>query len=317
MVMYDLWERWLRTKALVLSPTTLALYAGHIRTHLNPAFGDRPVSDLNEDDVLSYVATKRAVLHRNTVARQLSMLHQVCAYAVNRQMISQSPCEHVHLSTRLQPTATVLDEEQVRTFLREAWRSRYYPLYLLALCTGLRRGEIMGLRWQDVDWTTGSVLICETFVHIPSSNTWITKEPKTQRGRRRVEVPRIVLDILRPMYDRRTSRQGKVFTNPDGRPWSVRYIVSRDLPKVCARAGVPKLRLHDLRHTYATLRLNSLHHNPRAVQESLGHSRVEFTLAIYAHVLPGDGSRAAQELQAKLFGPTVIPTPSLPDPPPL
>lgn len=305
----ELWEKWLRTKALNLSPTTLALYEGHVRIHLNPVFGSRLIQGITEDDILAYIAEKRKTLHRNTVARQLSMLHQAFAYAVSRNYLDHSPCTDIHLSTRLESAATVLDENQVRVFLREAWRSRYYPLYLVALCSGLRRGELLGLRWQDVDWKAGVLTVMETYVHIPSSNVWITKEPKSRSSRRRVAIPTTVLDTLRPMYERRTSLQTRVFTNPNGRSWCVRYIVSHDLRRVCRRAGLPKLRLHDLRHTYATLRL-ALRHSPRSVQESLGHASVAFTLAVYAHVLPGDGQQAAQELQARLF-----PSPSIEDVP--
>lgn len=301
--MRDLWVRWLNTKALHLSPTTHALYECHVRVHFDPAFGDRPVASITEDDILSYIGAKQKVFHRNTTARQLSLLHQVFEYARSRQLIDASPCTGIRLSARIEPAATVLSEEQVHVFLREAWRSRYYPLYLVALCSGLRRGELMGLRWQDVDWNDGSLLVWETYVHIPSSNTWITKEPKSPKSRRRVTVPAAALKVLRSMYERRSSRQHRVFTNPDGRPWPVRYIVDKDLAAVCRRAGLPKLRLHDLRHTYATLRL-SMRHSPRSVQESLGHSTVAFTLTVYAHVLPGDGHQAAQELQARLFSQT-------------
>lgn len=307
MVMRDLWTRWLQVKALRLSPTTLALYQGHVDVHLNPSFGDRPVASIDEDDILAYVAEKRKVLHHNTAARQLSMLRQGFEYAVSRRLIDRNPCANIHLSTRLEPVATVLDEEQVRVFLREAWRSRYYALYLVALCGGLRRAELLGLQWQDVNWKEGSLLVRETVVHLPKPSRWLTKEPKSRTSRRRVILPPEALSVLRQMYERRTSLQTRIFTHPDGRLWSARYIVGRDLPAVCRRAGLPRLRLHDLRHTIASLRL-AWRHSPRAVQEFLGHSSVAFTLAVYAHVLPGDGQQAAMDIQKRLFEP---PSPNL------
>lgn len=300
MLMSELWPRWLRTKALMLSPTTLSLYEEHVRFHLNPAFGARDLAGITEDDILGFIETKRRTLARNTVSTQVNLLRQVFAYAVARGFVPASPLQAIRFAAKAKSSGKALNEQQAGAFLDAAKRSRYYPLYLLALSSGLRRGELMGLRWQDIDWGTATLHIRETCTYLCSSSKWITKEPKSKAGLRPVQIPATVLAALRDMYDRRNPLDGRVFAGRNYKPWSIQHIVARDLPRVCASAGVPKLRLHDLRHTHATLLLQ-MKFSPRAVQERLGHSNVAFTLSIYGHVLPGAGAEMAMALQSKWF----------------
>lgn len=312
MTMHGLWERWMLVKGLNLAKTTLSNYDWHIRTHLGPDLGERTITSVTEADILRYINTKLVTLSRNTVSQQVTILHQALAYAVEHGLLSHSPCAGIRLGARPRQIAKVLDTTQVQTFLKEAWRSRYYPIYVLAIYTGLRRSELIGLRWEDVEWENSVLHIREAIVRLPTSSTWITKEPKSRTSRRSVEVPPIVLQVLRPLYDRRTTAQIRILSHPDGRRWPIDHIVGYDLPRICQRAGLPGLRLHDLRHTHATLLLK-MKFSPRAVQERLGHSNVAFTLTIYGHVLPGTGKEMAIELENRLSEVSPSPTSLLPD----
>lgn len=303
MMLHDLWENWLALKSLNLAPTTLANYRGHIQTHLDPALGHLLLRTITNEQLLTYFAGKLKTMSRVVVSSQMMVLRQVFEFAIQRDYLPISPMRGLKISPGRHTTATVLDVQQLRDFLREARRSRYYPLYVVAAFTGLRRGELLGLRWSNVDWTSGVLRVEETLVRIPLTRNgekrWITKEPKTAESRRHVEVPPAVLSLLRGMYERRAPQQEHLFSQPNGRSWPIDHLVNYDLPRICKRAGVPAIRLHDLRHTHATLLL-SHRFNPRSVQRRLGHSTVAFLLSTYAHVLPGDGREMADELQRLL-----------------
>jgi integrase len=204
----------------------------------------------------------------------------------------------------------VLDEEQVRLFLAEAKRSsRFYPLYLTAILTGLRRSELMGLRWSDVDLARATLSIRQVFLRVGRQQVF--GQPKSATSRRTIALPPVVVDELRKLRAEQEERRrllgdlyhdhGLVFCQPNGKPLHAADIVRGDFRRVLARAGLPRIRFHDLRHSHATLLLSQGVH-PKVVQERLGHATPGFTLAVYSHVLPGLQERASQALQERLFG---------------
>jgi integrase len=204
----------------------------------------------------------------------------------------------------------VLDEEQVRLFLGEAKKtSPYYPLYLAAVTTGMRQGELLGLRWQDVDLGLRTASIQQTFYRLGKEQ--IFKAPKTDKGRRNVALPQVLVEELhrlrekqkeyRQLFGSAHQNHGLVFCQPDGGPLHAHNITQRDLRQVLKRAGLPRLRFHDLRHCHASLLLKQGVH-PKIVQERLGHSSPAFTLHVYSHLLPGMQEEATKALEARLFG---------------
>ena len=204
----------------------------------------------------------------------------------------------------------VWDEEQVRLFLAEARRSSmHYCLYLTAILTGMRQGELLGLRWSDIDFVLGAASIQQTVYRLGAEILF--KKPKTARGRRSVALPASLLDALRRHRQRQAEMQGVlgteyhdhglVFCQPNGKPLHAHNLAQRDFRRVIERARVPRIRFHDLRHTHATQLLRAGVH-PKVVQERLGHSTPAFTLAVYSHVLPGMQEEAARTLSARLLG---------------
>ena len=201
----------------------------------------------------------------------------------------------------------------MRLFLAEARRSSaHYPLYLAALTTGMRQGELLGLRWRDVDLPLGIVSIQQTLYRL--GKTLFTKEPKSPRSRRSVALPPLLVETLsRVQMAQATYRQtirseyedhALVFYQPNGKPLHAHNIVQRDFRRVMNRAGVPQIRFHDLRHCHATLLLQQGVH-PKIVQERLGHATIGMTLDTYSHVVPGMQERAAADFEKHLFGETV------------
>lgn len=203
----------------------------------------------------------------------------------------------------------VWDEEQVRLFLAAARRSSaYYALYLTALTTGMRQGELMGLRWKDVDLALGVASIQQTLYRL--GKNVVAKEPKSVGSRRAVALPPTLVETFRAVQAAQTAARrefgqayedyGLVFCQPNGKPLHAHNVTQRDLPRVAKRAGVPRIRFHDLRHCHATLLLQQGVH-PKVVQERIGHSTISMTLDTYSHVVPGMQERAAVDLEKRLF----------------
>jgi integrase len=162
--------------------------------------------------------------------------------------------------------------------------SRYYRLYLTALLTGMRQGELLGLRWEDIDFLLGSVTIQRTFYRLGERQLF--REPKTQTSRRTIPLPSVHVDELRGIREeqKKTKRtlgdkyedNRLVFCQKNGKPLRAHNIVKRDFRKVIERAKVPHIRFHDLRHCHATHLLRA-GVNAKVVQERLGHYAAAFT----------------------------------------
>jgi integrase len=181
----------------------------------------------------------------------------------------------------------------------------------------MRAGELLGLRWQDLDLTIGTVSIRQTFYRLGGSkkenrrSQMLFKEPKSAKSRRAISLPPVVVTELRAL--RETVREGRrvlgpsyhdyelVFAQPNGKPLHLNDVRRGDFRKILKQAGLPRIRFHDLRHCHATLLLRQ-GVNPKVVQERLGHSTPAFTLAVYSHDLPGMQEEAARTLAERLLG---------------
>jgi integrase len=207
----------------------------------------------------------------------------------------------------------VWDAEQVRLFLGEAKHSsRYYGLYLTAMLTGMRQGELLGVRWQDMDFTMKTATIRQTVYRL--GKRLLVKPPNTAGSRRAVHLPDAVLDALREVQRDQQDNQRMlgegyahdldlVFCQPNGQPLHGHNISQRDFKRVTKRAGVPQIRFHDLRHAHASyLALAGV--PLKVAQERLGHSTPTFTARVYQHVLAGQQEAAARAVEGLLLGRT-------------
>ena len=196
--------------------------------------------------------------------------------------------------------------EDVPRFLEAAQESPYYTLFYLLLHTGLRRGEALALRWKNVDLGLASLGVSAYLSVVEAAyklnGTYVIKEPKTSHSRRRIALPPSLGLVLRQHKAGQEAQRallGKpltdndfVFAHPDGSPLDP-STVSHAFNKVMRKAGLPHIRLHDLRHTHASLLLQAGVH-PKIVQERLGHSSIRVTLDTYSHVIGGLQEVAAQ-----------------------
>jgi integrase len=209
--------------------------------------------------------------------------------------------------------------EQVGTFLASVREDRLYSAWLLLATLGMRRGELLGLRWVDVDLTTGRIAVRHTLVMVDGKP--VMAEPKTSKGRRSLTLAPEVLDTLRAHRARQASERlswgadytdsGLVITTDDGRPMHPETL-SGLFVRQAKRAGLPQIRLHDLRHSVASILLARGVH-PKVVSELLGHATIALTLDTYSHVIPSLQQEAAGVVAAAVLDPAAS-TP--PQPPP-
>lgn len=290
-----------------VAPTTRASYRETVRLHLTPALGDILLSNLSAPAIQRYLAQKRGEgLSPTTVRYHAAVLNRALGYAIRWGRLLTNPMQFVDLPKRHRPEVTVWDEEQIRLFLGQAKASPYYSLYLAAITTGMRQGELLGLRWKDVDLTLGVAHVVQKFYRLGGERLF--SPPKNGKGRT-VDLPAALIKVLRQVREKQTEQRlgtvyddsGLVFCQSDGKPLHAHNVTQRDFKQVIKDAKVPPIRFHDLRHSHATLLLREGVH-PKIVQERLGHSQISTTLDTYSHVLPGMQAEAAKQVAERLLG---------------
>jgi integrase len=330
MLTSDFLDQWLRDYAVgMVRVTTLDSYQAIVRVHLAPALGHVPLSALSAQAIQGYFSRKlQEGLSPATVHRHAMVLHKALACAVKWGALARNPVDLTDPPRPGRKEMRVLDDEQVRLFLAEARRfSPYHRLYLTALLTGMRQGELLGLRWRNVDLTVGVASVQQTFYRL--GKQLLFNEPKTTKARRTIALPSALVEELRTLRDEQEENRrllgddyrdfGLVFCQPNGKPLHGHNISQGDFRRVLALKGLhaelltkgvpegslpkglPSIRFHDLRHSHATLLLQQGEH-PKIVSERLGHAGVGITLDTYSHVLPGMQEQAAARLEERLFG---------------
>ena len=293
---------------LSVRPKTFVSYRSFVRLHLAPALGDIPLTELRPGDVQAYLNRKAATgLAPRTVAYHRNILRQALGHAERTELIGRNVAK-LALPPRI-PRREVrpLTPEQARTFLAAIAGERLRALYLVALGVGLRQGEILGLRWSDVDLLAGTIRVRQALQRVEGVFTFV--EPKSATSRRLVPLPAIVREALLAHRERRSADgAGRartsaefadlVFTTTVGTPIDG-ISVTRRFQRILNAAGLPHQRFHDLRHACASLLL-AQGVPARVVMETLGHSQISLTLNTYCHVIPALGREAAERMDEVL-----------------
>jgi integrase len=306
LTMNDLMRRWLDDEmAARVRPTTLEGYRISVESHIMPRLGRVPAHRLGAADVLKW----RTDLLRDTTPRvtqlALQRLKQALEWAVSVDLLPKNPATRVKQPKWTPKERTVWNAEEARRFLATAESDTHRALWVVALATGLRRGELLGLRWQDLDLDAGRLTVKQSLVMLKGKA--VIQAPKNKAALRSVRLTSDAVAALRAHKIRQAERElcsahwqktGLVFTTGIGTALSPRN-VGRSFEESIARSGVPKVRLHDLRHCNASLDL-STGTSVKAVAARLGHSDPSITLRTYAHVMPHEETVAAQRLGALL-----------------
>lgn len=272
-----------------VKPATVASYKAITNTHLKPALGAVKLQDLNPDMIQAAYNRLGSTLAPKTVKNVHGVLHKALQQAVKNRYISFNPAESCELPRAERKELKPLDEEQISTFLKAISGHQFEDLFITALFTGMREGELLGLLWDCVDLDTGRILINKQLQKIDGEYQLVTT--KNGKGRTIALAPFVVTALKRVKHRQLESRirygeywtdSGLVFTNEQGLHLN-RHTVLKHFKKVMEQIGSPETRFHDLRHSYAVASIRS-GDDIKTVQENLGHATASFTLDIYGHV---------------------------------
>lgn len=280
---------------------------GIIYNHLIPAIGNITLQKLTPYHIQNLCHSKeQAGLKPGTVRNIRQVLHIALDKAVSWGLVGRNVCDVVSSPKVGIRSETVLDMEQAKQLLEIARGHRLEALLTLTVATGLRRGEILSLKWSDVNLEEGSIQIRRTMSRVGKFGI-VTSEPKTAKGRRKILLPQFVVEALkmhRQDQGERKKQAGNkwaendfVFPNIYGGFLEPTYL-DQMFKKLLAKSGLPEVRFHDLRHSAATILL-SMGIHPKVVQELLGHSQISITLDTYSHVLPSMQQDAMKKLNER------------------
>jgi len=275
--------------AHTLKPSTLHSYNYLIRDHIKPNIGHIRLTNLRPDHLQAlYSAKLNSGLSKRTVQYIHAVIRKSLNQAVKWGLLYRNPANAAIAPQPKRKPPQTLSADQVKLFLGAVEGHRLYSLYVLAITTGMRKGELLGLYWEDVDLDKRTISIHRTLVDI--RGTMHVGQPKSDSAYRTIILSETVCEILKPQQE-----EGLVFTSTAGTFLSQRN-VTRHFHSVLDRLGLPRMRFHDLRHTAATLLLEDNVH-PKVVQDMLGHSSITLTLDTYSHVIPGHHDEAAKSME--------------------
>lgn len=268
---------WIDLRAPSLAPSTVSGYRRCLRLHIAPVAGAVPLADLSPAHIMAILAPLCAAGHSRQAQLVRILLRCALQDAVRMGLLPHNPADSVRPPTHHKQPISFWSPEQVSAFLGA---QRFCPLYhawLLALLCGLRRGELLGLRWSDVDLAAGKVDVCNQRMVI--ERVCIDRPPKSAAGRRSIPLPAPVVDAL--CRERRRSRSLYVLSHPDGSPYSPQQL-RHALDAACAESNLPRLHIHGLRHSMATAALEA-GVDIKVLQSLLGHAHMSTTADTYLH----------------------------------
>ncbi len=317
-------DRWLPTVRHNLRPSTFDSYTRAIELHVLPRIGHLPLQALSVEHLDRLYAEllaggRRTPGHEGqplapkTVRYVHTTLHKALRDAVRKQLVVRNvadaadPPKLREAGHREMQTWT---PDELRRFLAGIDGHRLAAAFILAITTGMRRGEVLGLRWRDIDFDNRRLAVRQTVLTVAYRVTLGT--PKTDRGRRSIALDGATLAALEVHRQRQAQERrllgpsyqdnDLVFARVDGQCLHPDYF-SQLFERTVARLGLPRIRLHDLRHTHATLGL-AAGVAPKVMSDRLGHATVAFTQDVYMHAIPAMASEAAEQVASLIFGTT-------------
>jgi integrase len=307
-------DEWLAGQEARLRPTTHYSYvvaSGRVKHHLG-RYKLQALTPMQIEkfyaELLDHGGRTGAALSPKTVRNTHVVLRKALADAERLGLVARNAAAAARGPSVSRTEMTTWTSDQLKTFARVAERSRMRHAFTVLATTGMRRSEVLGLRWRDVDFDAGQLAIVQTVTAIEGKI--VIGEPKTAGSRRTVYVHDATLRALRQQRQLQAEERlavgpgwspdnDLVFRTELGDPVNPDWF-SRHFDRLVAEADVPRIRLHDLRHTNATLSLKAGVH-PKVVSERLGHSTIAITLDMYSHVTPGISRDAAATVETMMF----------------
>lgn len=277
------------------------MYTTYLESDILPVLGSKRLVKLTRNDVANFIDGLRDAGRGATTVRRIhATLSSGLTAAVKRGLMDANPAGLAELPDADHDKVSVWGREDTLRFLDAAHEHRLGDLFEVAIMTGLRRGELCGLKWEDVDLVAGRITVRRNLVQVGSEV--VEGEPKTDAGARSVGIPAHVVDLLAKLKDRQDAEReawaeayqdsGRVFTYEDGRQLRPGY-PSKVLEVLVKRLGLPPMRFHDLRHLFASIQLDA--GTPMAmVSKLMGHSTIAITADLYSHLMDDAAARAAE-----------------------
>ena len=313
-------ERWLPTKRAQLRHSTWDSYRRNVEIHVKPRIGSIPLQRLTPEDLDSFYAELMVDGRRNGAGGGLSprtvriihgMLRKALADACRKGTLLRNVAD---LADPPKPSAygrkelRIWNAAQLRRFLDDISEHRLHPAFFLAANTGMRRGEVLGLRWDDIDLDGARLSVRHAVLNV--AYELVIADVKTPTSRRTIDLDPRTVAVLRQWrraqleeelaLGRRPDDHGIVFAALEGGPTHP-DLFSQTFDRHVAKSTLPRIRLHDLRHTHASILLKA-GVPVKVVSERLGHSSPAFTMTVYQHVLPGMQADAAAMFSDAIFG---------------
>jgi integrase len=305
-------EKWLeRYVKPGVKESTYSLYYSHVKTHIKPAFEKVELQKLNTNKLQDFYNEKFKTLSGSAVNLLHLLIHRCLEHAVEEREILRNP-NNTRIIKRppvkakeVQP----LSQEELKKFLEVAQDDAFYPLFLLDLHTGLRKGELLALKWKDVDFQSSTIFIERSLGRIKKPGEKGTKviesTTKTEAGKRTVPIPKEIVEVLEKQQTEQRERleelgqkvteENYIFDNGFGKSIEARWFLRR-LKIVLEKAELrTDIRVHTLRHTFGTM-LAQAGENPRNLQELLGHADIRTTLGTYVYSSLNDKKKAVNRL---------------------
>lgn len=290
-------EKWLSYKAPQIKPTTVKSYSEMVNQHIAPYFKERKLHRITQHDIDEYVSfkTNEGKLKNKTIGYHVTILKMMLKRAVIWEYIKANPAQYTEKPKAERKEIEPLGPAEIQVFLQNVTPG-FYPFFLTAVFTGMRRGEMLALRWSDINWATGCI-------HVRRSiSLGIVQEPKSKHSIRSIVMAPKLKQVLRKhQLACNPSDLDLVFPNRVGTHMDGRNMYQREFMAGLRRAGLRKVRFHDLRHSYASI-LICQGENIKFIQNQLGHGSAQVTLDTYGHLMPQTNNGAAEKLEQSIFG---------------
>lgn len=309
---------WGNQKKLQVRPSTWRSYEWTLNYHVIPHIGHLKLKQVTPNHIEKLYSTLResprpdgkpGTLSERTILHVHLILQNAFDRAIRWGLIGRNPCKLVDAPRPKKIEMKVWTKEQVQEFLKSSEEDTLYHVFLLLLTTGMRVGETLGLRWQDVDLDNARLTVRQQISFIHGGHVF--QPPKTKAGNRTIPIPQQVVHVLNQVKRDQKGKQrifgdeyrvdlDLVCCTDKGTPLYHGNLTAR-WNALIKNAGVPRIRIHDARHTHASLLLQQ-GVNPKVVAERLGHANVSITLDTYTHLLPGIQEKAVDTFANEIFG---------------
>jgi integrase len=301
-------DRWLKDIEETVRQSTFERHESLVELHIKPALGQIKLKDLNAAQVRWFHRDRLdSGLAPATIHKLNAVIHKALKAAVDDGLIPRNAAAGLKLPKLSREEIDPLSSEEARWLLEAVRGERLEALYVLAINTGMRQGELLALKWDDVDLGAGLIRVRRTLTKADAAYT--TGEPKTKKSRRAIRLTSGAVSALRTHLDRQLEEMermgslyqpgGLVFATEVGTIINPSNLRNRSFKPLLKAANLRTIRFHDLRHTCATLLL-SKNVNPKIVSEMLGHASVSITLDTYSHLMPDMQEKAAKALEEML-----------------